>query len=356
MAALAVSLVLPGPAFAQPAETPRLEMFYSVAAHPDDEGSGWAMVAHRPQTYVVMVTVTQGERTAFCKTAEESRPTRDPEAANGTIVEGLSEADGEGPFGYQGPDSPVEEPDKGERHPLGNPWKGKGSRACKNARIASWHWFLDEMALTDGGLPDMGVASDPEDDDSYEGRFCDTGVGCAKVWTTEEGARVAFDLGDRGFPYEDNPDPMTSDDVTAALRALRANRAKWGLPALPERGVLANTYYYTGTAVPLCANVDHPDHEAVLKAIYETDQHAGPQFGAACRADARYQAHPGPALAQNPATMVRAMLINPLTEERIGPYVRNYGWLYGTYTFDTAPQNVYWMRSFSGPGATGVAR
>jgi hypothetical protein len=294
-----------------------------------------------------MVIMTQGEQTVFCKSAEESQPTRDPEGANGTVLEGFSEGDAEGPYGYQGPGSPVGEPDKNERHPLGNPWKGQGSSACKAARVASWHWFLDEMAATDGGLPDFGVADDPEADDSYKGRFCGDGVGCAKVWATSEGARVAFDLGDRGFPFANNPDPLTAAKVTAAFQVLRRNRAAWGLRVLPEAGVLANTYYYTGPAIPgVCGNNDHPDHGAVLSAIYETDQGAGPQFGPTCPLDERYLESPGPELAQNPVTMVRSMLINPVTEDRIGPYVRNYGWLYATYTFDTAPENAYWLRLF----------
>ena len=328
------------------ADPDRTGMVYSISAHPDDEFGTWGIIENRPHDYIVSVLATQGEQTTSCLTAAESPGVGDPGLANGTIEEGFGSSETlgiEGPYKYQGPSSPVGEPDKGERHPLGNPWRGQGTDACRDARVASWHWFLDDMAQLDSGLADMEVDGNPERDDDYQGVFCRTGSGCVKVWANRDGARVAFDLGDRGFPFEVNPDPLTRKDVARAVLALRAYREDWGLPVIAEQEIIATIPNPESDSD--CPSDPHPDHQAVADALYLVNLGAGAQQGNTCPSSERYGESPGPAdQAIDPDTLVAANLINPETEERLGAWVVNYGWLFGTYIFAGGAIPTYWER------------
>lgn len=319
--------------------TTRSEMRYAVIAHPDDEfQGGWALIQDRPATYTVFVIATQGENTRSCIPAGESRPGGDPGLANGVFVEGIT-GEGfaglglEGPYRYQGPDSPVGEPDKGERHPFGNPWQGKGTLACRLARMASWHWFLDDMAADDASLPDMRIDRHPMRDDDYVGRRCAAGL-CAHVWANRDGARVAFDLGDGN---------LTAGEVRQAVATLRRSRHRWKLPSLREAGVIAASYHYEG-GTPGCTFDDHPDHAAVQEALFVDSGDAGPHFGSTCAVDDRHLAHPGPPALIDPVTLVRTNLVDPVTEQRIGPFTVNYGWLWDTYSMVGSPVDRFWQR------------
>jgi hypothetical protein len=326
----------------------KTKMVYAVSAHPDDEIPAWGAIERRPRIYTVFVIMTKGEQTFSCKTIEESLPNDDQGLGfeDATMVEGLFGHSGravwDGAYRYQGPGSPVDQPDLGERHPLGNPWVGRGTRACADARVASWHWFLDGMAALDASLANMEIAGDPYLDDDYVGESCDVAVGCVEVWANEQGARVAFDLGDSGF-LDPAGDPLTAQDVTSALQVLRANRVSFGLPALPEAGMVAALYYYDGDD-PNCDYYDHADHGAVTEALYETDQGAGPQVGPTCHTDPRFLNAPSLTTPMSPLTLVPANFVDPVTEQRMGTYVVNYGWLFDTYKFNGDPNLVYWKR------------
>ena len=318
--------------------TDRTETLYAVSAHADDEFAAWALIENRPETYTMFVVATRGEQTRSCLPAP-SGGAGDPGLANGTVVEALTGEGGDGslklqgPYRYQGPNSPVGEPDKGERHPYGNPWQGKGTPACRLARLASWHWFLDDMGKLDGSLPDMGIAGHPMKDDDYRGRFCPD-AGCAEIWANADGARIAFDFGDGN---------LTPQEVTAGLAALRKHRRAWKLPVTKKEEVLAASYHYEGDR-PACGVYPHPDHGAVQAAILEDDQNAGPQRGVTCPTGERYEEHPGPLAPMSPLTLFRANEVDPLSERRIGPYVVNYGWLFDTYWFQGDPSSVFWER------------
>lgn len=347
LAALVILSILAASTVTAGAAADRTETFYSVSAHPDDELAGWALIQDRPSTYTVFVIMTKGEFTTSCMTPEESTAPQGPEVGDLMLVEGFTGPDPlnlqeeeypggdkyHGPYKYQGPASLVGQPDRGERHPLGFPWTGRGSQACKDARVASWHWFLDGMAEMDPTLAHMNVVDDPRDDDDYRGEFCTPGVACAEVWANEDGARVAFDNGDG---------KLTVDNVAASLQALRANRAAWGIRVLPEAGVLANAYYADESS-PACLLYAHPDHRAVRDAIYTVDFGAGPQFGGMC-ADRFFLESPGPVLVTDPATLVFTNYVDPLTEHRIGPYNVNYGWLFPTYQFTGSLDPTFWRR------------
>lgn len=314
----------------------KTETLYAVSAHPDDEYRTWPFIEGRASTYTIVVILTRGEATRSCMSPGESAPTGDPELGNGVFVEGVVADFGfQGPYRYQGPGSPVGEPDKGERAPLGYPWQGKGTPACKAARTASWHWFLDAMAESDETLPDMEVESDPLADDDYRGEFCSDAIGCALVWANDVGARVAFDLGDSN---------LMPTEVTAALQTLRESRGLWGIRELPEAGVLAASRWSDGSGGCVVDTDGHPDHGAVHQALFEVDLGAGPQYGnAGCPTDPRYVQHPGPVFVEDPIRLFRVNEVDPVTEQRIGPRQVAYGWLWDTYSF-ASTNAFYWKR------------
>lgn len=275
--------------------------FYFVQAHPDDEALTWQLIDDRQFAYGVFITMTRGELSKACMTEEEA----DAHAHQSDAPHG--------PYRYEGPDSPLDPPEKdeGERHPLVDPWLGRGHENCGTAKLASWHWFLDDVAKFDPGFPDFGISSDPLGDpwadDDYQGRFCptrdehpspdhtvhpgadpkgkhttpplwDVSLGCIEVWADEEGARVAFELNDGGNADVLSDDPITEADVIAAVDVVRANRAAWGMEVLPEVGIMATA----PGCDPVSGIREHGDHEAVQNALYEHDFDMGPQYGAVC--------------------------------------------------------------------------
>jgi hypothetical protein len=318
---LVFTLMLLAAALPATASARKTKMIYGVVAHPDDETAGWSAIQQRSDTYTVLVTMTRGENTRSCVGPEDWGPSpgpppepEEPNADFGWV----------GPHRYQGPDSPVGQPDEGEQHPLGNPWQGKGTRACADARLHSWNSFLDDMALEDRTLPFRP---------SYRGKFCAPMVGCAKVWADDVGARVAFDRGDGN---------LTPIEVTQAIQVLRDRRAKWGLPTLPEHGVAALAFYNASN--PCVGTYNHPDHGAVQEAIYRDDPGAGDRMGVTCEGDPRFH-DGGTAMVWDPHSMVHALNIDPVTQRRLGAYVRHYGWLFDTYPWIGDPQQLFWTRS-----------
>lgn len=345
-------------------QQPESKMFYVVMAHPDDEISSWPMISSRSDEYLVIVTLTRGEGTYSCiphDHAVKEQSTENHIVEEGTLVEGFIGQTGfrTGAYRYQGPSSPVGEEDDAERHPFGDPWVGQGTTECARARIASWHWFLDDMFDLDGTDTSMEIGDDPWIDDDYRGNFCPPGhqgsgqgqpiekqIGCADVWADANGARVTFDLGNAAFDGSDWPDPLFgSEDITAALQTLRSNRSVWGLPELPESGMLAASHYYQGDD-PACSSLlfyDHPEHGLVQETLRFVDQGAGPQYGiSSCPTDDKYLE--GAELEVVPQDWSKVILMNfldPVTENRVGPVLVDYGWLWDTYTFQ-AGTGTYW--------------
>lgn len=350
------------------------EMFYVVAAHPDDEPTGWSFIENiesegpapdgvpadfaKAGTYTVFVILTQGEGTSSCLAPEDS--TKAGQIGEGqigeeaTMVEGFDAGETRtGPYKYQGPGSPVGESDLGERLPLGDPWQGFGTQACKDARVASWHWFLDDMNKLDGSGTDMGIENDPRLDDDYVGLMCEPGyqgqgdgrpaskrIGCTDVWADEEGARVAFDLGNccyipgHGFTASQ----FTEEDVIAALSLLRDRRGEWGLPVLPQRGILSVPGYctYNDPHHP-DPKGDNPDHVIVEDVIFNHELGMGTRYGTIpdCpeRSEHFQSADQQLVIPPDPATLASMDYVDPITEQREGAFVVNYGWLFPTYWF-----------------------
>ena len=129
------------------------EMFYVVVPHPDDEPAAWSFIENiesegpapdgvpadfaKSGTYTVFVILTQGEGTSSCLAAEDS--TYADEIGSGQIGEEAFWVEGfdyinetrTGPYKYQGPDSPVGEPDLAERHPWAILGKGLEPRPVR---------------------------------------------------------------------------------------------------------------------------------------------------------------------------------------------------------------------------------
>lgn len=356
------------------------EMFYAVVAHPDDEAHSWGFIEKieseglepdgvpaafsKSGTYTVFVTLTHGEGTTSCWTADDAAVSGSQLGEEGFWVEGFDSGETRtGPYKYQGPDSPVGEPDLSERHPLGDPWQGMDTQACKDARIASWHWFLDDMNELDGSGTDMDIVDDPRLDDDYVGLMCEPGhqgrgrgrplskqVGCADVWANEEGARVAFDLGnccsrrDGSIP----PSDFTEEKAVAALTLLRDRRAEWGLPVLPQRGIFAAVGYCTyndpENPDPTLLG-DHPDHVLVSDTIFQNDLGMGTRYGIVydCPSDNFLSADERLVIPPDPATLFFMDYVEPVTEKRAGPFNINYGWLFATYYFPGGFSS-YWQQ------------
>ena len=330
----------------EPDPTATRSTFYFVSAHPDDEAQGWQLIEDFQHHYSVFVLLTRGENTIACMTAQEAEATDEaPKYDDGTPTAG--------PYMYEGPDSPVGEENLWERHPLGDPWHGRGTDACADARVSSWHWFLDDAARFDPGFPDFGISAssdgDPWADDDYQGRFCPPGhqglgegrppekqVGCADVWANGDGARVAFEL-PNALP---DSEPFSETDVITAVQTLRENRAHWGIELLPEAGVMA--------AAPACHRAsgtptEGRDHETLHNALYGTDLGAGPQYGTVCDEDTnriargdttvgpdrRYGESPGYQEPTDPVGWWELHSVEP-TMHRTGPFQVNYGWLFDT--------------------------
>ena len=369
--ALASLLVLPGQAAASIGglPTPKTQTYYVIMAHPDDEANAWSVIEKRPPTdYLIFVTMTRGEATASCLPAEESQHEDPPYGPNDFLAESNDgKAYRTGPYKYQGPDSPVGEPNLGERHPLGSPWNGRGTEACAAAGIASWHWFLDDAHHVDGTGTDMGVVEDPELDDDYRGEFCPPGfrgkgggrsiekkVGCAKVWANTQSARIAFNLPDYGFPIPIGADLWGVEEVTSAIQTVRSQRAAWRIPVLPEAGMVSASGHYDGDEAD-CLFYDHPDHKAIQDTLFFVDQGAGPQMGPIshtsvapgvhneCSSDPYLQDSERVDLPRNFATVVAHNLIDPNTKERIGPFVVNYGWRLSTFYFGGSFE-IFWRQ------------
>lgn len=357
----------------RPSPSPKTEMFYAVAAHPDDEVFSWAYLEQLPATsYLVSVLATKGEGTESCLPAEDSRnrpgaepqaptPDGEPQAPTQAAtfmhrLTGLNQhmwEDSTGPYKYEGPGSPVGEPDRGERHPLGDPWVGQGTEACKDARVASWHWYLDESYRIDGIGTDLEVTNDPEADDDYVGEFCPPGskgagrrwpaltsVGCVQVWADERGARVVFDLGNANWvdPPADWLDAMfTPEQVTAGLQAIRSNRSAWRLPLLPETGVFAQSLY---TEVDVCPTYayENPDHRVVQEAIRYTDQGLPLRAGAlGCATDPFGDGATVRTVQADVGALIQKDWVSPVDGRRVGPVPVNYGWLLPEYVFPSCP-------------------
>lgn len=389
VAALSVTTTVTAPG-ADAGPEPKTGIFYVIEAHPDDFVPTYAFLEQKidETAYVVHLSVTQGDGTDSCKKASEARnqpadgnvpgsvQTAAPPVAwlanTGMVDRGIYEPqhqaqwavtsvspetkipvsapivftheDSNGPYKYEGADSPVGEPDEGERHPYGFPWVGQNTKACADANIASMHWMLDDMHGLDKTGTDMDVSDDPRADDDYVGLKCERaprrqGRGvqpdpthCADVWANDEGARVVFHLGNS--PYQDGFTPSYFDeqDVVDVIAFARASRTAWGMPDLPEIGAFTPAGYCEREVDGVLVK-DNPDHKLVSEAVRYGNLR--PNWGIACDGSP-YYGEPATRieLTQDPKTLLEMNWIDPVTNRRVGPTNVDYGWLSPEYYYD----------------------
>ncbi|WP_369052785.1 hypothetical protein [Kineococcus terrestris] len=273
------------------------QLLLVVSPHPDDELQGWSLVTGRgPGTYPVFVTLTHGESTTKCA----------PEELERTLRTGW-----------------------GEREPEPLP-EGPGTPSCAEARLDSWHAFLDEATAVEGWRETL--------DDLVEGEVQVPGVAApATTWVGESGARVAVDGGDGSLT------PQVVDAAVDAVLGLRGTV----LPDLPLATVVGAAYTNDspgagrnraadGTCTdhpcegdPRYAEYEHPDHWAVREALLARE----PQAWTCVTTWPR-----DPELTQRrdvPPDVYEALMGlggevepgDPESRERLGAHQRAYGWL-----------------------------
>lgn len=282
---------------------------YVVSAHPDDEWATWGLVKGAANNYKVFVFLTQGEETTHCQTAASQ--------ANRPLAERT------GPYSYQGPGSPVGQPNYGEQSP-GSPWGGKNTAECKAGRIAAAIEVMRDRARSDPTLPnvdvDSGVKTLTNPATTREGlppRRNDNGVDytsrSVRVFSSSNGNGkvLFFDLGDSD---------VRPAEVEWAVKAIKANKALLGISSsfTDYNGVAA--FSNTG-AIAGCAEYGHADHRAVHDAFFNYDMDIGRQYGRTCTTD------PDSGRTTDIGSSFNQQHFAAASGSRTGPFQRRYGWL-----------------------------
>jgi hypothetical protein len=274
---------------------------YVLVPHPDDEYQGWALVAERSETYPVFILLTHGERTVMC--------------------------DGRGFH-----------PEHGERAPQPQPFVADDRARCAAQRLDTWHAFLDAMAALDdtldvpgeeatitGAPPEDGPApSHPDRPDPPLDFSLRVGV---------DSARAVFDLGDGD---------LEAYEVAWALETVRAERSR--LPVTAE-GDAVGAAFSNPAGLEDCVAYPHPDHAAVVDALWETDFGLpGAQYGRVCATDPRAAVVEAvPAELHEAVWGVDPPPVDPHANPdatRTGVAQEVYGWL--AFTFSDPQVHRYW--------------
>ena len=189
--------------------------------------------------------------------------------------------------------------DLGERVPQPQPFTGMYTKNCAAQRLDSWHAFLDAIAEIDSSL----------DSPAFVGQVAGFGL-----WVGERSARVIFDGGDGR---------LSPQSVTDALQAVRANRDRF--PVQREDGVIGAAYY--NSHYPGAWRYAHPDHLAVHRALFDTDQGLpGRQWGLTAHSDPDAAPPHGRTGQTRPDIFAAAMSVAP-AGQRTGLFQQAYGWL-----------------------------
>lgn len=286
---------------------------YLVMPHPDDETGVWSLVTGSTDNYKVIIFMTEGEASSACRTAAE-----------GT---------GGGPYWYQGPSSPVGQPNYAEINPRGtgaNLWAGRWTSTCSTARIESTLSFLEAKAAADSTAPgNFPSAGSPSGTFSFSGntsagippRREDNGntytSRTARVYnaTNGRGKVIFFNLGDGDLKKE---------EVRWAIAAVRANKSALGIPNYGERNALGA--FRNNVSGIGCDVYDHPDHASIHTALFTYDMIAGRQHGRTCSNDPDVDPTRTASIPLQEHYDLRAMSGNTA----VGIFQRRYGWLAAT--------------------------
>ena len=233
--------------------TNKQQIQYIVMAHPDDEVGSWAMVQRSSGNYPVFILLTRGEGTGYCETPEAGY---EPSLADGSA--------------------------SGEVAPSPMP-TGRHTLSCAQARVNSWHNFLDAQAdfdsylerrsemVSHGRKAALVAAGDAvpvrhDGDRAFMTDYFD-------LWVGERSARLVFNLGDGDLEPE---------EAVWAVRTARRIRGSY-FPLTNEYGVIGASFY--NSSYPDCAIYDHRDHRAVHVALWNTDLGVKAQWGRTCASD-----------------------------------------------------------------------
>lgn len=282
---------------------------YVVSAHPDDEWATWSFGEGRGQQL-------QGLRLPHAERGDDALPDR-------RLPSEPSPCRAHRALPYQGPGSPVGQPNYGEQSP-GSPWGGKNTAECKAGRIAAAIEVMRDRARSDPTLPnvdvDSGVKTLTNPATTREGlppRRNDNGGDytsrSVRVFSSSNGNGkvLFFDLGD----FDVRP-----AEVEWAVKAIKANKALLGISSsfTDYNGVAA--FSNTG-AIAGCAEYDHADHRAVHDAFFNYDMDIGRQYGRTCTTD------PDSGRTTDIGSSFNQQHFAAASGSRTGPFQRRYGWL-----------------------------
>lgn len=323
-ALVAAALLIGTLIYAPEAQAAPVQISWFVASHPDDEFSSWSLITGSTGNYKVMIYSTRGEQTGSCMTASEAG------GANG-------------PYQYQGPLSPVAQPDYGEINPMGagyDIWSGgRWTSTCAEARMSGLLGFLDDKAASDPAIPsgftqraDYSNTTSPCQTNTVEGVPPQRIDGTApyEVTTTAREIRVYdasngmgkvifFNLGDGDLKMQ---------EVKWAVDCVRANKLLFGIPTtLPDVNAIGPFFNDRYTS---CQSYPHTDHNAVHDALWNYDMVNGKQWGRSCASDPDTATTAGGRTNTLTATE-HANTIAGSTTTRTGPLQRRYGWLIQGY-------------------------
>jgi hypothetical protein len=319
-----------------PAHAAPVQLSYVILPHEDDEWSTWSLVHGSTSNYKVFIYMTSGEQTGACNS------TSNPSG---------------GPRWYQGPGSPVGQPNYSEIDPAQGQWNeatqavpgGTWSAACSNARRLSTRNFLNDRAAQDGALPagfpathslttcfagNTAAGVPPSRTDG--GNLVTVGANCVRVYnaTNGNGKLLFFDMGDGD---------LTKEEVLWAIQKVQANKTTLGIPNLPHLNAIGA--FRNGVMGGTCEFYNHGDHLAVHQALWTYDMDIGRQYGRTCAADPdSLPANGGRTNTIPAATQSHNFSMSGAT--RVGPGERRYGWLTSTYWSDpaqnrTAPEQIF---------------
>ena len=235
---------------------------------------------------------------------------------------------------------------------------------CREARLAALENMAQDLELHNGvgaDFPDAGY------DNYAPNQVCFSGVPtywngsattyspkdpCAYAWIGAHGAVIAFNLGDLNQNWDNGDYPtyenwgLSPQDVLWALRAVAANKASIGLPALPDLAFVDDAWYnatspggsapqYTTSAGGPCDAYGHWNHYAVADALYNDAVVAGvPDYGRTCSGDPRVGPH-GIVITPDPSSPVAAFNAAFYSPPSATPYdtysARQYGFEVGGY-------------------------
>ncbi len=297
------------------AEAAGTQNSYVAMPHPDDEWESWSLIYGSTSNYKVFIYMTQGEQSSACLRTNQTSSA--------------------GPYWYQGPSSPVGQPNYGETLPAAPPWSTSGgqfSAACKTSRKVSTRQFLNDRASKDSAIPSFSSTESsaicfsgntlagvpPRRDDA--GTLITSNCATYFSSTNGYGKLIFFDLGDGD---------LTKEEVQWAITKVKSNKSSFGIPTLPDVnaiGAFRNSGVYSG-----CAVYNHADHVAIHQGLWNYDMDMGRQYGRTCSTD------PDVAAGGRTGVIPSAQQSDNIAmsgNTRVGPLQKIYAWLASTY-FDS---------------------